>query len=232
MKKTERNNGSQLTRLIAGALFTAILATTAATTAAASPFVDYDAKGSITVTYRDEKGKGVEGAELKLIKVGSAVDDGGNAVFVAEDAFSEYEKELNGVTEAGEGEASLAAKIADIAESQSVPGTTVKTDSDGKANWKDLDLGIYVVINTSGAKGYLTIDPFLITVPRLLDGEYVYDVDADPKPTYVEKVTTTTTKTPPPPRVPQTGQLWWPVPILLCAGILFIVLGGVFRKNE
>ena len=34
--------------------------------------------------------------------------------------------------------------------------------------------------------------------------------------------------------LPQTGQLWWPVPLLLCGGLLLVVFGllrrrGVFR---
>lgn len=40
--------------------------------------------------------------------------------------------------------------------------------------------------------------------------------------------------TPPPvtpPNLPQTGQLWWPVPILLLSGILFVVIGIVRRKE-
>lgn len=31
--------------------------------------------------------------------------------------------------------------------------------------------------------------------------------------------------------IPSTGQLWWPVPVLFCIGLLFIVLGLVRRKK-
>lgn len=33
-------------------------------------------------------------------------------------------------------------------------------------------------------------------------------------------------------RLPQTGQLWWPVPILLVAGLLFIVIGVVRYRGD
>jgi len=33
------------------------------------------------------------------------------------------------------------------------------------------------------------------------------------------------------PTLPQTGQLWWPVPVLLCAGLLLTVLGKIGRKR-
>ena len=35
--------------------------------------------------------------------------------------------------------------------------------------------------------------------------------------------------------LPQTGVLWWPVPILLCTGLLFCIIGAIkrrLRKNE
>lgn len=37
------------------------------------------------------------------------------------------------------------------------------------------------------------------------------------------------------PILPQTGVLWWPVPILLCTGLLFCIIGAIkrrLRKNE
>lgn len=33
-------------------------------------------------------------------------------------------------------------------------------------------------------------------------------------------------------KLPQTGQLWWPVPIFACAGILFIIIGMGYRRKE
>lgn len=33
------------------------------------------------------------------------------------------------------------------------------------------------------------------------------------------------------PTLPQTGQLWWPVPVLLCGGLLCIVLGLIRRRG-
>ena len=34
------------------------------------------------------------------------------------------------------------------------------------------------------------------------------------------------------PILPQTGQLWWPVPALLAAGLLFVVIGLICRRGE
>ena len=32
--------------------------------------------------------------------------------------------------------------------------------------------------------------------------------------------------------LPQTGLLWWPVPVMLCAGLVFLVLGITHRRRE
>lgn len=34
------------------------------------------------------------------------------------------------------------------------------------------------------------------------------------------------------PILPQTGQLWWPVPVLLAAGLLFLVIGLIRRRGD
>ena len=35
-----------------------------------------------------------------------------------------------------------------------------------------------------------------------------------------------------PPKLPQTGMLWWPVPLLACAGIVFLITGFVLRRKQ
>ena len=35
-----------------------------------------------------------------------------------------------------------------------------------------------------------------------------------------------------PPEIPETGQLWWPVPVLSFAGLVFVLVGFVCRKSE
>lgn len=37
--------------------------------------------------------------------------------------------------------------------------------------------------------------------------------------------------TPAKPKLPQTGQLWWPVPVLLAFGMLFVIIGLIQRRD-
>lgn len=39
-------------------------------------------------------------------------------------------------------------------------------------------------------------------------------------------------KTPMPDRLPQTGQLWWPVPLLLAAGLVLVIAGLLRRRRS
>ena len=72
-----------------------------------------------------------------------------------------------------------------------------------------------------------------MSVPYLYADEYQYDVTSQPKTDLEREVKPTA----PPPsgsggkKLPQTGQLWWPVPVLACAGLGCIAV-GLFRRRE
>lgn len=52
------------------------------------------------------------------------------------------------------------------------------------------------------------------------------------QPTTPTKPGTTTPTTKPSPKLPNTGQLWWPVPVLLAVGLMCLAIGVVVRKNK
>ena len=45
-------------------------------------------------------------------------------------------------------------------------------------------------------------------------------------------VMTNTRLSEPPPKLPQTGMLWWPVPLLASGGLLLIVIGLIVRRRQ
>ena len=72
-----------------------------------------------------------------------------------------------------------------------------------------------------------------MSVPYLHNGEYKYEVTSVPKIDLEREVKPTT---PPSPgggggKLAQTGQLWWPVPVLVCAGLACIAV-GLFRRRR
>ena len=50
--------------------------------------------------------------------------------------------------------------------------------------------------------------------------------------TFVVRNTYVAPPPPPPPHLPQTGQLWWPVPVLAAAGLLLMVAGLLRRRGD
>ena len=134
----------------------------------------------------------------------------------------------------------LAGKLAKL-EKKLTPVTAdpVTVDKDGNATFSDLTFGLYLVVQKTAASGYGKTAPFLVSVPYLYADEYQYDVTSQPKTDLKREVPTKPTSPTTKPttssgggkKLPQTGQLWWPVPVLACAGLGCIAV-GLFRRWE
>ena len=180
---------------------------------------------TVSMTY---KGKAVRGGTLALYKVGDVAEDDGNYSFVP------VEEIQADIPEFGDIESpDLAGRLAEL-EGKLTPVTSdpVTVDKDGNATFSDLTFGLYLVVQKTAASGYGKTAPFLVSVPYLYADEYQYDVTSQPKTDLEREVKPTA-----PPssgggkKLPQTGQLWWPVPVLACAGLGCIAV-GLFRRRE
>ena len=197
--------------------------------ASAHPVPDLTRKGSITVTMK-YKGKPVSGGSLNLYKVGDVHEDNGNYSFVPV-------KGLEALDYTNIQSPELAKSAAKAVEEKKIAAVqTVTIGSSGTAEFSDLALGLYLVAQKTAASGYQKTAPFLVSVPYLDDGAYVYAVASDPKTELEQEVKPTTPTTPHSSsdsggKLAQTGQLWWPVPVLICAGLGCIVV-GLFRRRR
>lgn len=181
---------------------------------------------TVSMTY---KGKAVRGGKLALYKVGDVAENDGNYSFVPVEAIR------GDIPEFGDIESpELAGKLAKL-EKKLTPVTAdpVTVGKDGKATFSNLTFGLYLVVQKTAASGYRKIAPFLVSVPYLYRDEYQYEVTSQPKTDLEQEVKPTA-----PPssgggggKLPQTGQLWWPVPLLICAGLGCIAV-GLFRRRE
>lgn len=155
--------------------------------------VDLSRTGSIKVSlYDSETSEAVGGGTLTLYRVAKVQKDNANLSFVYTNGFEDCGVELGDLSE-GELAGRLAEKIAATAES-----TTVEISDLGVAEFGDLEVGLYLVVQTTAAENYNVINPFLVSVPIQENGKYVYDVDALPK------VGTAAKKTPDTPDEPDT----------------------------
>ncbi len=205
--------------------------------AAENEMPDPDRVGSISITFTDpDTRKPVSGDNrIALYKVADVkVENGFKFVYV--DGFSSIgeapatDEELN---------ADLAARLSKLATEKGIAPDYAeqKIGEDGNVTFTGLKVGLYLAVQTYRGSGNpsFAISPFLITIPnKSADGKLVYDVDASPK----VDVSKSTTPTPPPekhkpPRkLPQTGQLWWPVMTLGLAGAAMILFGLIRKKKN
>lgn len=202
-----------------------ILLCTAEFTAYAYAVPDFAAKGSVTVTMHCGNTV-VSGGTVTLYRVGKVSEQDVNYSFTPVDAFADCDVDFKEVQSSD-----LAGKLQDYAEKHEITGTTKPVGSDGTAVFANLELGLYLLVQNDAAKGYNKAVPFLIGVPNIQDGAYVYDVNASPK-VELEKEGESV---PPPPttptdsKLPQTGQLNWPIPVLVTLGLLLFSCGWLLR---
>ena len=91
---------------------------------------------------------------------------------------------------------------------------TLPVDGKWAYTWDALDVNHLWTVEEAPVEGYRTP---------------VYERDGN---TFIITNTYDVPTTPVEPTLPQTGQLWWPVPVLIAAGLLFIVLGLVVRRQK
>ena len=108
------------------------------------------------------------------------------------------------------------------------------TDSKGKASFELSEPGLYLVVRTKAGDTGITYQPFLISVPQKADGELIYEVSASPK--FGNEHITPVAPRDGGSRLPQTGQMFWPIIIFaipgaaLTAAGIYLVRGG--KKHE
>ena len=190
---------------------------------------------SITFTYYDETAKTTKpvtgGNSVGLYKVANVIVDNGFK-FVTDERFAgagtipDTDEALDAAN------LDLAEKMAAIAKSYDFDVQPKAMDAQGTVSFDGLEIGLYLVMQDAQGTGdnKLTIAPFLITVPqRNPDGSLSYDVIAKAKPIGVAKEKVTPPPTPR--RLPQTGQMWWPVVLLAGLGVIAFCF-GMIRKNR
>lgn len=182
--------------------------------------VDTTKRGSISVAMVYDK-KPVPGGELTIYRVAEA--SGSSFRYLPD--YKSCEVPLDDITSP-----QLPAALAALVKTKNLPGTAKTIDNQGKIKFSDLETGLYLVVQTKAADGYNAVSPFMVSVPGVVNGAYVYDVDASPK-LELEKAPTTPTTTPSG-DLPQTGQTQWPVPVMVVFGVFLVALGWYLCASD
>lgn len=193
---------------------------------------------TLTVHLQTKAAKPIKGGTFTIWKVADVVYDNGDAIFQGIGAFSSLGRmDGDDISESDIGAPKIAKNCNNIVESSGPKATDKKmTNAKGVAYFTDLTPGLYFVKNTKAAKGYKKAAYYCITIPRNPKGTgYTYDVDSLPKPPVAKtaKPDDEDDEDVPPvkKKLPQTGQLWWPVPVLAGFGVLFLLIGFLRRRR-
>lgn len=194
---------------------------------------DMERECSVTIQMQDN-GTPVPGGTLTIFRVGEIVMDDEGYFYVLTDAFAPSGLSLEDFSSS-----TLAQALADYAlNTDGLQSLTVELSQKGEVTVSSMPVGLYLFVQEQAAEGYKAVTPFLVTLP-MFDGEqYQYDVDASPKISLEQAPPEETTPTEPTPTVPddpklpQTGQLNWPVPILVIAGLALIIFGWWLRLSR
>lgn len=186
---------------------------------------DIDRQGSIALLIHTGDDGRVQGAQMELYRVGDAVVQDSALTFVLTEEFVGSGADITQIN--APATAQTLAKAADGA----VPTATAVTGEDGRATFEELGVGLYLVRQNGFAQEpcFSQIEPFIVSVPMTNeqgDG-WNYAVKAAPKVNALPRPTATPrpTSAPTDDRLPQTGMLRWPVPVLGVGGLVLFGLG-------
>lgn len=212
---------------VAASMAVAVLAFAPAK-AQAAVAIDTNAPASLELSLASD-GTSVAGATFSVYRVADASFTGELSPV---DAFANYGLSFENAT--AESWAAMAARLAEaVANNQHEPDAVAVTNAQGVVRFSNLPVGLYLVLGdplqVDGAS--VVPAPFMVRLPDLSDAdEWVYDVQASVKHQVVPNGSSdnsTGSNQSGKDKLPQTGQLWWPVPVLLFAGIVFVALGAI-----
>ena len=194
-----------------------------------------DCSITLTLAYKDNgKSKELKGGEISLYTIATVKVEDGYKFDVTTGKFADEEgvAKIPSMTSKELSKANF-----DLAKKLETPAAKVKADSteaidNGKVSFTGLKPGLYLIVQTKLSEGNRKVNSFLVSIP---DEEGSYQISGEPKAgVFVPQKETETEKPPEKPKgkLPQTGQLWWPVPVMAVAGTLLLAAGIISKKKE
>lgn len=164
-------------------------------------------------------GKAMESGSLLVIQVAQYNENG---TYIWTDAFTDC-----GLSPEDLSEKDAVQLLADHAANYSGPFWVVSADGSGSATMEQLELGLYLVLQNELFDNRYEVLPYVLAVPSWDADEPNCDVVSIPK------ISARPFPSPPtPPSIPKTGQLNWPIPVLLLCGSVLVLLGVLLRKKS
>jgi LPXTG-motif cell wall-anchored protein len=191
--------GMNMRRKICSLLLILALVCAMALPVSAHEVPDADRLGSISIAMTHQ-GEPVPGGTLTLYQVADVVSNDGDYLFRYTADFAECTIPVTELSSAD-----LPRELAGIAQTRKLQGATLTVDVNGKVKFSDLQIGLYLLVQTERMDGFYPILPILLQIPQ--EGVWDQHLHRQPAPVVTE--------------IPKTGQS--PAPFL---GVLGMVLSS------
>lgn len=184
---------------------------------------DLGKRGTITIQWKFQD-KALPDGALRAYQIGTLKEIDGDFSFAPLSAYKDKDLSEKNLTP------ELAKELAGMVKASG--GIKPSSFKNGVVTFDDLELGLYLIVQTKTLFGYEKITPFLVSVPLWDKDHYLYEIGVSEKFELKKKPSVPDSPDKPGDTLPQTGQVNWPVPVLLTLGLVLIVSGAALRRKS
>ena len=192
----------------------------------AHDYVHLDQEGSITLELKYD-GENLTGGKFSCTKVADVIEEDGSFYFRT---LAENKIYREGLPELAHVQ-NLVKNNADLFKNKKL---TLSNES-GTVVFEGRMPGLYLIAQEEKMDGYSLMNSFLVSIPYMEDGIYVYHVTAQTKAALEPEEIETEPDEDDPDKdedLPQTGQLNWPVPAMAVGGLGVFTFGWYLRFGK
>lgn len=157
----------------------------------ADNLIDFNKKGNISIKLiESQNGEFVKGAQIELMQVARAkIDENSNLAYVKIDSLDSCNIDLSNLEKDN-----LKEDIEECTDNANLEKILKETDKNGIVEFDNLELGLYFVRQTNEVSSYSNINSYLLTIPTIIDNEWVYEIESEPKTEIIKLMDLTVNK--------------------------------------
>jgi len=185
----------------------------------------------LTVKLLDKNKQPIDGLQVSICKVA----DISGSDYIPAEAFAESGISISGIVNHPTEE--VANAVCQYVKKQQIESQSAQSQN-GEVGFDSLDRAIWLVFCQEEQE--YRFNPYFVFLPQTINGKVQYEVIAEPKVeenigqdagnTEQEPVLPNTQ--PSGDKLPQTGQLWWPILMIAIAGVALVLLGIIELRNK
>ena len=140
---------------------------------ALSNLIDINKKGDLSITLKTNNKEAIKGAEITIYQIAEIDIKNANLTYKVLNELESCSINLNGQK--------IDNTTIQCIKQANIPSQAVLTDDTGISSFNNLDLGIYLILETKQVEGYSNFEPFFVNIPQEIDNEWIYTISSMPK---------------------------------------------------